>query len=146
MFFCCPELLKPLFVRWLFDRLFRSNERDKAGNNHTSPSPLHAGTDAKPLNFSARKHEICLHACTKAHLNPLRINHEKWYWSCKSSFLNMIAQASQAHVTSVWCKFTISQESRCCITSNRWDFVWEIKYWGLRMLNIIISTFFLYNK
>ena len=27
-------------------------------------------------------------------------------------------------------------------TSNRWDFVWEIKYWGLRTLNIIILTYF----
>ena len=27
-------------------------------------------------------------------------------------------------------------------TSNRWDFVWEIKYWGLRTLNIIILSYF----
>ena len=27
-------------------------------------------------------------------------------------------------------------------TSNRWDFVWEIKYWALRTLNIIILTYF----
>ena len=51
-------------------------------------------------------------------------------------------QASQAQVTSVLCKLTFSQESRCRVTSNRWDFVWEIKYWGLRTLNIIILTYF----
>ena len=56
------------------------------------------------------------------------------------------AQASQPHVTSVLCKLTFSQESRCRVTSNRWDFVWEIKYWGLRTLNIIILTYFLWNK
>ena len=37
---------------------------------------------------------------------------------------------------------TFSQESRCRVTSDRWDVVWEIKYWGLRTLNIIIFTFF----
>ena len=36
------------------------------------------------------------------------------------------SQAFQAHVTSVLCKFTFSQESRCRVTSNRWDFVWEM--------------------
>ena len=50
----------------------------------------------------------------------------------------MNPQASQAHVTSVLCKLTLSQESRCCVTSDHWDFVWEIKYWALRTLNIII--------
>ena len=34
------------------------------------------------------------------------------------------------------------KESRCRITIDRWDFVWEIKYWGLQTLNIIIFTFF----
>ena len=47
-------------------------------------------------------------------------------------------QASKAHVTSVWCKLTFSQESRCRVTTNRWDFVWELKHWALRTLNIII--------
>ena len=56
------------------------------------------------------------------------------------------AQASQPHVTSVLCQLTFSQESRCRVTSNRWDFAWEIKYWGLRTLNIIILTYFLWNK
>ena len=46
--------------------------------------------------------------------------------------------ASQAHVKSVSRKLTFSQESRCHVTSNRWDFVWEIEYWGLQTLNIII--------
>ena len=59
------------------------------------------------------------------------------------SYCSLISQASQAHGTSVLCKLTFSQESRCRVTSNRWDFVWEIKYWGLRTLNIIIFTFFL---
>ena len=44
----------------------------------------------------------------------------KWGW-----------QASQAHVTSVLCKLTFAQESRCRVTSNRWFLVREIKYWGL---------------
>ena len=44
----------------------------------------------------------------------------------------VIPQVSQGHVTSVLCKLTFSQESRCGVTSNRWDFVWETKYWGLR--------------
>ena len=58
------------------------------------------------------------------------------------SCCSLISQASQAHVTSVLCKLTFSQESRCRLTSNRWDFVWEIKHWGLRTLNIIFFTFF----
>ena len=39
----------------------------------------------------------------------------------KLSFTKMYAfsQAFQAHVTSVLCKFTFSQESRCRVTSNR---------------------------
>ena len=48
---------------------------------------------------------------------------------------------SQAHVTSA-CKLTFSQESRCRVIRNRWDFVLEIKYRGLRTLNIIIPTYF----
>ena len=141
MFFCCPGLLKAHFVRWLFDRLFRTNERVKTGNNHTSPNPLQAGTDVSQL----KNMRYVFMPAPK--LTSILINHEQWYWSCKSSFLNMIAQASKAHVTSVLHKFTISQEIRCCITSNHWDFVWEIKYWGLQMLNIIIIfTFFLQNK
>ena len=141
MFFCCPGLLKAHFVRWLFDRLFRTNERVKTGNNHTSPNPLQAGTDVSQL----KNMRYVFMPAPK--LTSILINHEQWYWSCKSSFLNMIAQASKAHVTSVLHKFTISQEIRCCVTSNHWDFVWEIKYWGLQMLNIIIIfTFFLQNK
>ena len=57
-------------------------------------------------------------------------------------YCSLISQASQAHGTSVLCKLTFSQESQCRVTSNRWDFVWEIKYWGLRTLNFIIYTFF----
>ena len=56
------------------------------------------------------------------------------------------AQVSQPHVTNVLCQLTFSQESRCRVTSNRWNFAWEIKYWGLRTLNIIILTYFLWNK
>ena len=54
----------------------------------------------------------------------------------KLSFTKMYAfsQAFQAHVTSVLCKFTFSQESRCRVTSNRWDFVWE--------MNILFLLFF----
>ena len=37
-------------------------------------------------------------------------------------------QASQADVTGVLCKLTFSRESRCRVTSNRWDFLSEIKY------------------
>ena len=48
-------------------------------------------------------------------------------------------QASQADVTGVLCKLTFSRESRCRVTSNRWDFVWEMKYWGPRTPNIIIA-------
>ena len=38
--------------------------------------------------------------------------------------------------------FTFAQESQCHVTSDRWDFIWEIEYWGLRTPNFIISTFF----
>ena len=31
-------------------------------------------------------------------------------------------------VTSVLCKLTFSKRVGCRVTSNRWDFVWEIKY------------------
>ena len=61
------------------------------------------------------------------------------------SYCSLISRASQAHGTSVLCKLTFSQESRCRVTSNRWDFVLEIKYWGLRTLNIIIFTYFFYK-
>ena len=54
-------------------------------------------------------------------------------------------QASQGHVTSVDCKCTLSQESRCRITGDRWDVVWEIKHWGLQTLNIIILYLFFYK-
>ena len=54
----------------------------------------------------------------------------------------MNSQVYQAHVTSLLCKLTFSQESRFCITNNRWDFEWEIQYWDLRTLNIIILTYF----
>ena len=64
-----------------------------------------------------------------------------WLFASSQRIL-MHAQASQAHVTIVLCKLTFSQESRCRITSNCWEFVWEIKYWGLRTLNIIILTYF----
>ena len=43
-----------------------------------------------------------------------------------------VLQAFQAQVTSVECKFTFSQESRCGVTGNRWNVVREIKYWGLK--------------
>ena len=59
-----------------------------------------------------------------------------------SNILYVKPQASQSHVSSVLCKLTFSQESRCRVTSNRWDFVWEIEYWGLRTVNIIILTYF----
>ena len=36
-------------------------------------------------------------------------------------------------------------ESRCRVTGDRWDFVWEIKYWGLRTLNIITYYLFFYK-
>ena len=40
------------------------------------------------------------------------------------------------------CK-TFSWESGCRVTSNGWDLgIWEIKYWGLRTLNIIFHTYF----
>ena len=32
----------------------------------------------------------------------------------------------------------LTRASRYRITSDRWDVVWEIKYWGLRTINIII--------
>ena len=32
----------------------------------------------------------------------------------------------------------LTRASRCRLTSDRWDVVWEIKYWGLRTINIII--------
>ena len=53
----------------------------------------------------------------------------------------MNSQVYQAHVTSLLCKWTFSQESRFCVTNNRWDFEWEIQYWDLRTLNIIILTY-----
>ena len=59
-----------------------------------------------------------------------------------SNILHIKPQAFQSHVSSVLCKLTFSQESRCRVTSNRWDFVWEIEYWGLRTVNIIILTYF----
>ena len=37
----------------------------------------------------------------------------------------------------------LTRVSRYRITSDRWDVVWEIKYWGLRTINIII--FYLLN-
>ena len=36
--------------------------------------------------------------------------------------------------TRVLCKLTFSKKSRCRVTSNSWDFAWEIKFWGLRTL------------
>ena len=44
----------------------------------------------------------------------------------------------------LWVRYanlTFLQESRCRVLSDRWDFVWEIKYWGLRRPNIIVFTF-----
>ena len=41
------------------------------------------------------------------------------------------------HVTSVM--YIFSREIRCRVTNDRWDFVWEIKYWGLRTLKIIFN-------
>ena len=40
--------------------------------------------------------------------------------------------------------YIFSHESRCRITSDRWDIVWEIKYWGLRTLNIILFQLFIW--
>ena len=54
-------------------------------------------------------------------------------------------QASQGHVTSVDCKCTLSQDSQCRITGDRWDVVWEMKHWGLQTLNIIILYLFFYK-
>ena len=54
-------------------------------------------------------------------------------------------QVSQAHVTSVECKCTLSQESQCRFTGDRWDVVWEIKHWGLQTLNIIILYLLFYK-
>ena len=44
----------------------------------------------------------------------------------------------------LWVRYanlTFFQESRCRVLSDRWDFVWEIKYWGLRRPNISVFTF-----
>ena len=44
----------------------------------------------------------------------------------------------------LWVRYanlTFLQEIRCRVLSDRWDFVWEIKYWGLRRPNIIVFTF-----
>ena len=144
MFFCRPELLKPHFVRWLFDQLFRYNERDKAGNNHRSPR-IHFKLELMPNHWISQLKNMRYVFLPALKLTSiiLKLTMKSDTEVVRAAFLNMIAQASQAHVTSMLCKFTISQESGCCITSNRWDFVWEIKYWGLQMLNIIISTFFL---
>ena len=38
-------------------------------------------------------------------------------------------------------KLSHKRVSRCRVTSNRWDFVWGIKYWDLRTLNIIFTFF-----
>ena len=54
----------------------------------------------------------------------------------------MNSQVYQAHVTSFLRKLTFSQESQFCVTNNRWDFEWEIQYWDLWTLNIIILTYF----
>ena len=48
------------------------------------------------------------------------------------TLLFAVLQAFQAQVTSVECKFTFSQDSRCGVTGNRWDVVGEIKYWCLK--------------
>ena len=32
----------------------------------------------------------------------------------------------------------ISQASRYCVTSNRWDVVWEVEYWVLQTINIVM--------
>lgn len=31
-----------------------------------------------------------------------------------------------------------TRSSRYRVTSDRWEFVWEMKYWGLRTINIVI--------
>ena len=79
------------------------------------------------------------HSLTNAQGN----RHYCYYWKVNATFIQQIMrpvspQVSQAHVMSVLCKLTFSQESQCRITSNRW----EIKYWGLRTLNTIILTYF----
>lgn len=49
-------------------------------------------------------------------------------------------QASQAHVTSVLCKLTLSQESQCHVTSNSWDFCIRNKI--LRSVNAKYRNFY----
>ena len=48
----------------------------------------------------------------------LSCHYNKNFWSEVIKWL-VDPQASQAHVTSVLCKLTLSQESRCRVTSNR---------------------------
>ena len=55
-------------------------------------------------------------------------------------FFQTTGVSTQAHVTSVLCKLS---HKRAGVTSDRWDLVWKIKYWGLRTLHIILfSPFF----
>ena len=60
----------------------------------------------------------------------------KWYASY------VWPQASQAHVMSMECKLTLLY---FLARGDRWDVVWEIRYWGLRTLNIIIFYLFFYK-
>ena len=71
---------------------------------------------------------VCAFFCAKSEVIFL---YERVYLQAR---LFAVLQAFQAQVTSVECKFTFSQESRCGVTGNRWVVVREIKYWGLRML------------
>ena len=46
----------------------------------------------------------------------------------------LMSSSPLSRVPLLYAASCFSQESRYRVTSNRWDFVWEIKYWGLRTL------------
>ena len=82
-------------------------------------------------------------------------NENKFLWLKNSppptiTFLNEPMNLSWTRIhhrhpkLTLWVRYanlTFLQESRCRVLSDRWDFVWEIKYWGLRRPNIIVFTF-----
>ena len=102
--------------------------------------------------FSKDSHQICCVyvACgirrNETKRNEMKLNEtigNRRNETKRNEYCNLWkSQVSQAHVTSLLCKLTFSQESRCRVTNNRWDFEWEIQYWDLRTLNIIILTYF----
>ena len=65
------------------------------------------------------------------------------YQAIAATFLLFQPQAPQAHSTRLLCKRTVESVSR--YKRPGWDFVREIKCWGLRTLNIIILTYFFYK-